>query len=251
MLSLKCLLAYWILLFFVFRCIVPSLGVSCKGFGHHNPPDDWFVLYKLPRKINDENRLVQKGNAFIYMTSNQQKWAFSEIGIDEKYTPIYNTLQQIYDRPNNSGLDFGMYNDQPPNTERVATIAGQTKGAFAFDELGGFWMITSTPRFPMPHNSKNTYVFPERFLESSQIIICISLDKDQKQKLKNSIFRVTIPYNYSGVWDIPERTPPSSDIMIENVGTGYIYFTKHRRTEKGCPADGRHENVNVTVRSRV
>ncbi|XP_061168935.1 deoxyribonuclease-2-alpha-like [Saccostrea echinata] len=93
-------------------------------------------------------------------------------------------------------------------------------------------MIISTPRFPMPYTSKSNYVFPEKFLESSQLIFCISLARDQKQTLKNSIFPITFPYNYSGVWDIAERTPPPTDIMVENFGTGYIYFAKHRRIEK-------------------
>lgn len=90
------------------------------------------------------------------------------------------TLQQIFNELGGTDLAYLLYNgnfntgvtkkdESPDNVEHENW--GHTKGALAFDESSGFWLIHSVPRFP---DTSVSYVYPKEETEYGQSFLCMT-----------------------------------------------------------------------------
>lgn len=169
---------------------------QCRG--ENNQPLDWYVLYKLPKRPESSNKLIQKGVAYLYMTSEttSQSWTLSDKDISSKNSIPGNTLASLYDNKEEADELWLLYNDQPPN--RNAGRYGHAKGVVNVDDKNGYWLIHSVPYFPPAPNGgkeprkrvskENTtaiqipdgsYDYPDSGKQNGQSFLCISLDSNQ------------------------------------------------------------------------
>ncbi|XP_043467775.1 plancitoxin-1 [Leptopilina heterotoma] len=190
--------------------IVAAGPRQCRG--ENNQPVDWYVLYKLPKRPESSNKLVQKGVAYLYMTSetSSQKWTLSDKDISSKNSIPGNTLASLYDNKQEDDELWLLYNDQPPN--RSTGRYGHAKGVVNVDDNKGYWLIHSVPNFPpAPNGGKEprkrastenitttiqipdgSYDYPSTGKQNGQSFLCISLDLNQfdlvgKQLMYNQI----------------------------------------------------------------
>lgn len=61
-------------------------------------------------------------------------------------------------------------------------------GALAFGKNTGFWMISSIPRFPA--NTSNGYIFQNAQKKNGQIVLCVTVDKEDQDEIGNDIFLI-------------------------------------------------------------
>ena len=144
---------------------------------------DWWFMYKVSGRSTMGGggkgpKLVGKavtGAEYVYFDADAPgdgKLALSPCRVD-KSGALFNTLQQVYGAGSKS-LGWFFYNDENPLTGKVNSARGHTKGVLAFDmdSNTAFWMIQSTPLFPL----KGKYGFPKTGLEMAQTLFCITLE---------------------------------------------------------------------------
>jgi len=132
-------------------------------------PVDWFVIMKFPRISKSSDPLIKKGEGFISMSSLDDKWKMSEIGITDKSTAAGRTMEPVYEE---NDFLYTMYNDQPPEGDESGTL-GHTKGAVAFDGTSGFWLVHSVPRYVS--EPKDGYSYPATATRYGQTMLCLTL----------------------------------------------------------------------------
>ncbi|XP_062610704.1 deoxyribonuclease-2-alpha-like [Saccostrea cucullata] len=154
----------------IFKFVASNSNLSCRN--GNGAAVDWYVLYKVPRATA---KMIKMGNVknketFYYADNTSSTLMYKEHSVnDSEGNPLFHTLQQIYD---NEPLEYAMYNDQPP-TGSGGRKYGHTKGAYAFDDESGFWMISSIPKFPQPKNIG--YLYGESQLEYGQTVLCVTV----------------------------------------------------------------------------
>lgn len=160
---------------------------------------------------------------------------------------------------------FVAYNDENPNTGKTDGYRGHTKGIVVSDDIQGFWMVHSVPKFPA--TTTNSYSYPETgelpkkektLIKSSlgyryaQSFICVTLssatlDQIGKQLLYNQInvYDFKIPPSYSRLYPnlddaVREKPLPRSiktyysiSNFTTNGGLNFVSFAKHKKFEKG------------------
>nr|XP_054747994.1 plancitoxin-1-like [Lytechinus pictus] len=159
--------------FFTSFCLV-SCELSCKD---PNGDDvDWFIVQKLPRNHQSKNQLVYNGVAHLYMDVRSSSFSLSDVSLNDTNQPVGYTLQQIYKNYQSQDVMYMMYNDEYPDGTKQDN-RGHTKGAVAFDNESGFWLVHSVPRFP--DVAKNSYYWPSNACPYGQSMLCISMKTDQ------------------------------------------------------------------------
>ncbi|EFA02962.2 Plancitoxin-1-like Protein [Tribolium castaneum] len=165
----------------LYNFFIVSSALQCMD--ENNKPVDWYIVYKLP-KLKHENKLIEGGVGYVYLTSRQPQWTFSKNSINATSSIIANTIQPFYSRFNET--TYLLYNDQPPSGESNPS-KGHTKGVILTDFESGFWLIHSVPHFP-PLTPK--YQFSKSGTLKGQSFLCISMD------LKNlNMVGVQLQYN--------------------------------------------------------
>ncbi|XP_062586112.1 plancitoxin-1-like [Saccostrea cucullata] len=182
--------------------IQPSFCLNCVS--PSGKPVDWYIMYKIPRPTK-RTPANTTGEEFYYLDSVNPVFVFKGVSIQkEKENPLFKTLQQIYDGKSSV---YAMYNDEPPNryttwftAESNRTAYWETnggahmKGAYAFDENEGFWLILSIPKFPAPR--KQGYSYGHSQIREGQSILCVTLDKQYLKAEMEKIFHITKPTIY-------------------------------------------------------
>ena len=69
-----------------------------------------------------------------------------------------------------------MYNDEPTNGN-VDNARGHTKGVVVANDISGFWMVHSVPKFPPALGEK--YDYPHSGTIYGQSFLCMSFTGDQ------------------------------------------------------------------------
>lgn len=87
------------------------------------------------------------------------------------------TLSLIYNKTRNLDYLIAMYNDEPTNAQ-VDNNHGHTKGVVVANDISGFWMIHSVPKFP-PDLEHGIYDYPHTGTIYGQSFLCISFTGDQ------------------------------------------------------------------------
>ncbi|TPP64328.1 Deoxyribonuclease-2-alpha [Fasciola gigantica] len=142
-----------------FSVLVESL--SCLDDKEN--PVDWFVGYKLP-----------DGFKYVYLNPDASEWKLSENLISENGM-MKNTFEQMFLLKNSTSALYGMYNDEKPPVPSVDADAhtwGHLKGAIAFDNSSGFWIIHSIPKLP---DDPDHYRYPSTGRIYGQHMLCVTL----------------------------------------------------------------------------
>nr|XP_054747997.1 plancitoxin-1-like [Lytechinus pictus] len=137
---------------------------------------DRFIVQKLPRNRQSKNQLIYNGVAHLYMDVRSSSFSLSDVSLNDTNQPVGYTLQQIYKNYQSQDVMYMMYNDEYPDGTKQDN-RGHTKGAVAFDNESGFWLVHSVPRFP--DVAKNSYYWPSNACPYGQSMLCISMKTDQ------------------------------------------------------------------------
>ncbi|XP_056011276.1 plancitoxin-1-like isoform X2 [Ostrea edulis] len=190
-----------------FTVILLNMGVYyCFCLSCMTPsgrPVDWFMMYKVPRSTHSMP-IKTTGEEFYYLDSDRPVFSFNNVSIQKEHgNPLFKTLQQIY---GGKSRQYAMYNDErPPSTgctiKQLAnrtcqgTLGAHMKGAYAFDDKSGFWLILSVPKFPAP--KKHGYSYGKEQISKGQTVLCVTLHSEDLQKMER-VFNLTKPMFYDG-----------------------------------------------------
>lgn len=158
---------------------------------------DWFYLYKLPNKFEgEENEKATNSNSglqYLFITpSSSTQWTLSQYLVNESSSMPGKTLSLIYQKnPNNLVM---MYNDEPTKGETDGS-KGHTKGVVVANDISGFWLVHSVPKFP-PALDEGGYNYPKTGTIYGQSFLCISFTGDQMDKVGKQL-KFNEPHFYS------------------------------------------------------
>jgi len=136
---------------------------------------DWWFIYKLPIKIGPNKDTT--GYEFLYSDSLPENGLkLSPISLDHPESALGLTLEQIFSPDSDYG--YILWNDEIPPTPgnpkpKNKESMGHTKGILAFSKKSnsGFYLLHSTPRFPIP----GATVLPDYERKFGQTYLCVSL----------------------------------------------------------------------------
>ncbi len=164
------------------------LLLLCLGLGHHvlathqmscigdsGQPVDWFIAYKLPKKIDNP---VKDGYGYAYMDATSNGFKVSKFSAADTTSSMGATLQQVYTKAETSKdtMAYAFYNDANPDGKEFFTLA-HSKGDIAFDHNGGFWLVHSVPKYP--NYVSDGYGYPHSGTYYGQMFFCISFNASQ------------------------------------------------------------------------
>ncbi|XP_062600863.1 plancitoxin-1-like isoform X2 [Saccostrea cucullata] len=210
----------FLVIFLLYAGYVHSLG--CKS--PSGSAVDWFILYKIPTNTKKDNKEVRGGEKFYCLdaNSNPKKLKFFDADITkEANNPLNHTLQQIY---SGESTVHAIYNDQPPesNTCKNVKESGHLKGATAFNNEEGFWIISSVPRFPIPKK----YYYGTGQLKNGQSVLCMTFERKYLDKIVEA-FSITKPCIYDGKITFGASSESSTELLFTSKGgTTFRYFGK-------------------------
>lgn len=157
---------------------------------------DWYYLYKLPNSF-EENEIekTNSGLNYLYITpSSMTQWTMSKRLINDSASIPGMTLSFIYNDKDEDNLLVMMYNDEPSNAKTDGT-RGHTKGVVVANDISGFWLIHSVPKFP-PALEEGNYNYPKTGTIYGQSFLCISFTGDQMAKVGKQL-QFNEPHFYS------------------------------------------------------
>ncbi|MCP4154121.1 MAG: deoxyribonuclease [bacterium] len=174
---------------------------------------DWWFMYKVPKnttiKNNQSKDQDNTGSGYLYYDCEKKKAGLSPNLLGESKGALYDTLQQLFGPGGNSDNGWILYNDEIPETKKNNESKGHTKGVLAFNKVNNsaFWLLHSTPRFPLPGNS----IFPVDEKEYGQTFLCITLkDYDTAEQLAGVMRAQQEPQVYGNF--IPKSVPGESNL---------------------------------------
>ncbi|XP_074525109.1 deoxyribonuclease-2-alpha-like [Halichoeres trimaculatus] len=136
---------------------------------------DWFILYKLPKKLGD-------GLSYLYMDEKTHGWQLSKEKINSELGAVGRTLKPLLDYyvKQTEGFGYMLYNDQPPPPYVSPPSFGHSKGVVMLDRKTGVWLSHSTPRFP---TYRSQTFWPSSGNENAQTFICVTYAYDNFKSL--------------------------------------------------------------------
>ncbi|XP_004616852.2 deoxyribonuclease-2-alpha-like [Sorex araneus] len=193
---------------------VPAGTLTC--IGDSGKPVDWFVIYKLPAKCqNGTGEPVPDGLRYKYLDAKTDSWQDGVGPINSLKGALGLSLRPLYEK-NANQLAFLLYNDQPPNallTEAPPVTRGHAKGLVLLDQVEGFWLIHSVPRFPPPARTQ-AYRWPSNAFRYGQTLLCVSFPLTQFRNIGKQL-----AYTYPLVYDsqlegkFREKLPELEDVI--------------------------------------
>uniref|UniRef100_A0A914HTD3 Deoxyribonuclease II n=1 Tax=Globodera rostochiensis TaxID=31243 RepID=A0A914HTD3_GLORO len=142
---------------------------------------DWFVSYKLPDLGSEGD-----GTAFVYSDANSASWRLSDKSVEDKRSAIGLTVSQLFTAKSKKGDFFALFNDENPNSGKTDSNRAHMKGVLVFDDISGFWLVHSVPKFP---SSKETfYVYPRSGKRNGQSLLCITLSSASLREIGRQLF---------------------------------------------------------------
>ena len=152
-----------------------------------------WVISKIPKLKNSDNKLIKEGRSYLYYDSNRYgSFLHSDKSIDSPTNAVSYTLSQVYDSAGNVG--YAMYSDEPPGKKAGVNYA-HSKGTVGYDSTSGFWLVHSVPRFP-PYYNERIYYYPKSGWDNGQSMLCMSLPLSEINSVGRQ-FQTTRPYFYS------------------------------------------------------
>jgi deoxyribonuclease II len=150
-----------------------------------------FYLYKLPNKYSDRS---SSGLEYLFITpASQSQWTLSSQLMNSTSSFTGQTLSLIYSNNNIDNNLIAMYNDEPTNGNTDGS-RGHTKGVVVANDISGFWLVHSVPKFP-PEIGGN-YDYPHSGLTYGQSFLCMSFTGDQMDEVGKQL-QYNEPHFYS------------------------------------------------------
>lgn len=173
--------------------------MALSAMDDNENPVDWWFMYKVSGKAKTSKGSKLLGTEYVYFDANTPengKLILSPHHVDQDGA-LPNTLNQVYGAAAaaNNHLGWFFYNDENPITGKTNGSRGHTKGVLAFDleSNSAFWLVQSTPKFPL----KDNYGFPKTGMPNAQTLLCISLqDADVAQSIAKQMFVAQQPNVY-------------------------------------------------------
>ncbi|XP_065829838.1 plancitoxin-1-like [Oscarella lobularis] len=206
--------------------------VRCKD--ESGQPTNWFIVYKLPTLPNSDS-----GFKYAYMDTQTPSFSLSSHTInDSSGGAIASTLAPLYDNPSQNDIAYALYNDEHPDG-RKSEYRGHTKGVVAFDEMSGFWLIHSTPKFP---SLSTKYDYPEGEARNGQTFLCVTFRTEEFEAISrqlafdypwiyanNSVSRYNVPTFVDVLNGRHVTSPPFHSVTSLTSATGgkFISFAKY------------------------
>jgi deoxyribonuclease-2 len=175
-----------------------------SAMDENGKPVDWWFMYKVAGKSTTSGGasgptiggIKVAGDEYLYFDANTPaggRLAMSAERVD-RAGALPSTLAQVYGA---AAPDLGwfFYNDEDPITGKVNSSRGHTKGVLAFDldSNTAFWLIQSTPKFPL----QGKYGFPATGMPNAQTLLCITLeDADAAAAIAKQMFVAQQPNVY-------------------------------------------------------
>ncbi|KAL3072658.1 hypothetical protein niasHS_017632 [Heterodera schachtii] len=154
-------------------------GYSCKSLSGKDV--DWFVAYKLPDLGSDGD-----GTAFLYSDANTAAWRLSDKNVEDKSSAIGLTVSQLFTAKKKKGDFFALFNDENPNNGKTDSNRAHMKGMLVFDDISGFWLVHSVPKFPASTGAD--YVYPQSGKRNGQSMLCITLSSTALKEIGQQLF---------------------------------------------------------------
>jgi len=149
------------------------------------------------------------------MDSDSPEFRLGSTAITDVHSLTGRTLDQVYKNYKQGNIAYVFYNDQKPKSHRSYSSYGHSKGAFAFDEDSGFWLIHSVPKFP--NRVKEGYRYPSSGLSFGQMMICVTFNSNQFENIAQQLI-----YNHPHIHDkfLPggaiQKTHPNVKRLMKN-----------------------------------
>lgn len=145
---------------------------------------DWYYLYKLPNSFLRNSGLEEKNDGlnYVFLTpSSMDQWSFSKHLMNDSSSMAAQTLSIAYNKSLGDQNLVMMYNDEPSNGKTDGS-RGHTKGVVVANDISGFWLVHSVPKFP-PATEEGSYGYPKSGTIYGQSFLCLSLTGDQMSKV--------------------------------------------------------------------
>ena len=221
--------------------------VTCRSqAGQHV---DWWIALKWPSNASPATQGTPAGSAFSYIDSSSTSWRLgADIGALQGNT-LAATLHPLYEAQH-PGLAYIIYNDEFPNGT-VSITSAHAKGVLAADELQGFWLVHSAPKFPTAPSSTAYQGLPLPEHKYGQSFLCVSFARQQLELVaallaleQVHILEATWPdLALSAVMD--ELSPKVVDMLTDNKGEHSVQAAlAHSTLEKS-----HHEHVQQPLQS--
>ncbi|XP_042201670.1 deoxyribonuclease-2-alpha-like, partial [Callorhinchus milii] len=223
-------------------CPAASSSISC--YSDSGNPVDWFIVYKLPKRSS------LTGLSYMYQDSTTKGWKPGNYLINNTQGAVGRTLTQVYKQrqAQNQETAYVLYNDQ--STKHSESNYGHTKGVILLDQKQGFWLVHSTPHFPLPANE--SYSWPDSGKRNGQSFLCVTYPYAQFNEIGLQLL-YNNPHTYSH--SVPEpfaRDLPDLKKAVEPhralppggkrkaglrsvAGTNFNSFAKSKAFGKGNP----------------
>ncbi len=161
--------------------IIMGLGLLISGSNQLScisdlgKPVDWFIAYKIPKKIDNP---LQDGYGYAYMDANTNGFKVSKYSAADTQSAMGATLQQVYRNAEHQkdSLAYVFYNDANPDGKEFFDYA-HSKGDVAFNKENGFWLVHSVPKYP--GFVADGYSYPHSGTYYGQMFFCVSFNSSQ------------------------------------------------------------------------
>ncbi|XP_049902161.1 deoxyribonuclease-2-alpha [Epinephelus moara] len=165
---------------------------------------DWFYMYKLPK---DGRKDLHGGEMYLLLDKGSEGWTPGKGTVNDTTGALGRTVGQLYSQGKNTEVAYILYNDQRPLedfgdrwVDNSGGRGGHTKGVVLLDKNQGFWLVHSTPHFPLVRQA-GQYYYPDSGVKNGQNFICITFPLDRFQTIGEQL-QINQPNVYD--CDVPE-----------------------------------------------
>ncbi|XP_054980583.1 deoxyribonuclease-2-alpha-like [Sorex araneus] len=194
---------------------VPAGTLTC--IGDSGRPVDWFVIYKLPVNCQNgpgepgapvycmDDSEVPDGLWYKYLDANTGSWQDGVGPIDSTQGALGLSLRPFYEKNANQLPAQGFL--------LQALIPTSALGLMLLDQVEGFWLIHSVPRFPQPART-HTYRWPDTATRNGQTLLCVSFPLAQFQNIgKQLAYTYPLVYDFQLKGDFRNKLPELEDVI--------------------------------------
>ena len=195
-------------------------SVTCRSqAGQHV---DWWIALKWPANASPASQDVPAGSAFSYIDSSSTSWRLgADIGAVQG-NALAATLRPLYEAQQ-PGLAYLLYNDAFPNGT-VSITSAHAKGVLASDELQGFWLVHSAPKFPTAPSSTVYQGLPLPEHKYGQSFLCVSFARQQLERVV-ALLALEQVHSLEATWPesalsavMKEPSPKVVDVFTDIIG---------------------------------
>ena len=210
---------------------------------------DWWIALKWPATASPASQGAPAGSAFSYIDSSSTSWSLgADIGALQG-NALAATLQPLY-VAQQPGLAYVIYNDAFPNGT-VSITSAHAKGVLASDELQGFWLVHSAPKFPTAPSSTAYQGLPLPEHKYGQSFLCVSIARQQLE-LVAALLTLEQVHILESTWPhlalsagVDKPSPKAVDMFTDRTGEQSFHAVLAHSTLE----QSHHEHVQQPLQS--